>query len=120
MLHWIYLSIAIILELAGTVTMKLANGLEKWGLSLLMLIFYGGSLTFLTLALKNIEISIAYAIWSGMGIVLITGVGFLYFKEEISIVKVIAILFILIGVITLNITSGEHEAYKNEKVVENR
>lgn len=103
-MYWIFLCLAIFFEVAGTTTMKLSNGLSKVIPSALMIVFYISSLSFLTLALKNIEISIAYAVWSGMGIVVITLIGFLYFGESLSIVKIISILLIIIGVVTLNFT----------------
>ncbi|WP_026677183.1 DMT family transporter [Fictibacillus gelatini] len=109
-MHWIYLCLAILFEVAGTISMKLSNGLTKPIPSASMIIFYLSSLSVLTLALKTIEISVAYAIWSGMGIVLITAFGFLYFQESISFVKIFAILPILIGVVTLNISGNAHGA----------
>ena len=63
----------------------------------------------MTLTLKSLEVSIAYAIWSGMGIIVITLIGFMYFNESISLLKIIAIALIIIGVVTLNMT-GEKEA----------
>lgn len=80
-MNWVFLCLAILFEVAGTVSMKLSSGFTKLIPSLLLIFFYGGSLFFLTLTLKSIDVSVAYAVWSGMGIVLITVVGFLFFSR---------------------------------------
>lgn len=64
------------------------------------------------------EVSVAYAVWSGMGIVTITIIGFFYFNESINLIKVLAILFILVGVVTLNFSSTEHGENKKEAAEE--
>ena len=104
---WLYLILAIAFEVAGTTFMKLSDGFTKTMPSIAMFIFYLLSLTALTFALKKFEVSTAYAIWSGLGTVLITIVGIMVFKESISIVKVLSIALIIIGVIGLQLTT-EH------------
>ncbi len=86
--------------------MKLSDGFTKLVPSILLLVLYLTSLVFLTLALKRIEVSVAYAVWSGMGIVIISVMGLFYFNEQLSLAKVIAILLIIIGVVTLNLSEG--------------
>ena len=76
MMGWIYLLSAILLEVSGTMSMKLSEGLTKTIPSILIFIFYGLSLSLLTLALKSIPVSVAYAIWSGIGTALIAVIGF--------------------------------------------
>lgn len=105
-----YLGLAIIFEVAGTTSMKFSDGFTKLVPSVLLLIFYLGSLVFLTLALKRIDVSVAYAVWSGMGIVIISIIGLFFFNEHLSFAKVIAILLIIIGVITLNFNQEESSA----------
>ncbi|MGE8202984.1 DMT family transporter [Heyndrickxia sp. NPDC080065] len=117
-MHWLFLTLAILFEVAGTTTMKLSNGLSKIIPSVLMIVFYISSLSFLTLALKNIEISIAYAIWSGVGIALITIIGYIYFAENLSIVKIIAISLIIIGIITLNLAGNVHASSSKVQITE--
>jgi small multidrug resistance pump len=107
-MNWIYLLAAILLEVAGTASMKFSNGLTKIVPSLLMIPFYAASFTFLALSLKTIDVSIAYAIWSGMGMILITVIGMFYFGESMSGLKLFAILLILIGVVILNVTGDAH------------
>ncbi|MER0465636.1 multidrug efflux SMR transporter [Bacillus cabrialesii subsp. cabrialesii] len=102
-MNWVFLCLAILFEVAGTVSMKLSSGFTKLIPSVLLVIFYGGSLFFLTLTLKSIDVSVAYAVWSGMGIVLITIVGFLFFQEKVSVMKLISIGLIIAGVVSLNL-----------------
>ncbi|MNO99196.1 Multidrug resistance protein EbrB [compost metagenome] len=109
-MHWIYLLLAIVFEVAGTTSMKLSEGFTKPVPSILLVVFYVGSLAFLTLTLKQIEVSIAYAIWSGMGVIIITTIGFIYFKESLSVLKILAIVLIIIGVVVLNLTEGKKPA----------
>lgn len=116
-LSWIYLCLAIFLEVAGTINMKLSEGFTKLIPSILLIFFYIGSLGFLTLALKTIEVSVAYTIWSGIGILIITFIGVFFFNESFSLLKTASILLIIIGVITLNFTVG-HEASKEGHVTE--
>lgn len=83
--------------------MKLSNGFSNVKYAVFMLIFYVLSLSTLTLALKKLQIGVAYATWSGIGIVLITIIGLIAFKETVSFAKVVFISFILIGTVGLNL-----------------
>jgi small multidrug resistance pump len=104
---WVYLFAAIVLEVIGTTCMKLSQGFTRLTPSLLMVAFYVASLTLLNLALKKVEVSIAYAIWSGVGTVLIAAIGILYFREPATALKLIAIVLIIIGCVMLNL-AGAH------------
>lgn len=84
MMHWIYLSLAILFEVAGTLNMKLSEGFSKPLPSVLLVVFYICSLSFLTLSLKQIEISVAYAIWSGLGIMIITLIGYMFLRSRLT------------------------------------
>ena len=83
--------------------MKLSDGFSNVKYAIGMLIFYVLSLSMLTLALKKLEIGTAYAIWSGVGIVLLSIIGVVFFKESINLSKIIFVSFILIGTIGLNL-----------------
>jgi len=104
-LSWFYLVLAIILEVAGTTAMKLSEGFSKIGPSIAMIVFYIASLFALTLALKKIDVSVAYAIWAGVGTSLIAIIGIIYFKEPLTLIKAISIALIIIGVVGLNLSS---------------
>lgn len=102
-MSWFYLFLAIILEVSGTVSMKLSQGFTKIVPSILMFALYILSIASLALALKKIDISIAYAVWAGLGTALIPIVGFLWFKEPVTALKIGAIVLIITGVIILRI-----------------
>lgn len=108
MMGWIWLFFAIILEVSGTVSMKLSAGFQHLLPSILMFLFYGASFTCLNFALQHMNVSTAYAIWSGVGIMLITIIGYLAFKEQLSLVSLLWIGVIIIGVIGLNMSSNAH------------
>jgi small multidrug resistance pump len=103
-MSWIYLLLAIVLEVAGTTSMKLSDGFTKMTPSVLMFIFYIASLVALTLALKKFDVSMAYAIWAGVGTALIATIGVVYFQESLSWSKAISILLIIVGVVGLNLS----------------
>lgn len=107
-MHWLYLTIAILSEVAGTTCMKLSAGFTKSTPATLMWVFYGVCFYFLTLTLKKVDVSIAYAIWSGVGTALIATLGVLYFREPINILKVVGIVAIIGGVVALNMSGGTH------------
>jgi small multidrug resistance pump len=99
-----FLLLAIIAEVTGTTCMKLSAGFTQLIPSVSMVIFYGISLTSLTFAIKKIDLGIAYAIWSGLGIVLIDTIGILWFKEASSNLKIVSIGLIVTGIIGLNLS----------------
>lgn len=103
MQHWWYLAGAIALEIAGTTSMKLSLGFSRLLPSVLLFVFYGGSIVALVLALQRIEISIAYAIWSGVGTAAIAVIGILFFHEHVSAIKIVSIVLIVVGVIGVNL-----------------
>ena len=108
MQSWLYLTGAILLEVAGTSCMKLSQGFSKLIPSVLIFVFYGLSFVGLTIALKKIDVSIAYAVWAGIGTALIAVIGILYFKEPLTLVKVISVFLIILGVIGINLGGVEH------------
>jgi len=105
---WIYLISAILLEVSGTISMKFSEGLTKTVPSILIFIFYGLSLSLLTLALKSIPVSIAYAIWSGIGTALIAVIGFAFFQESFTTLKFFGIALIILGVVLINLKGITH------------
>ncbi len=100
---WMLLIVAIILEVFGTISMKLSDGFTKIGPVIAMLGFYAVGLSLLAYVIKSIDISIAYAVWSGLGTALIAIIGFVWFKETATTIKIISIALIVIGVIGLNL-----------------
>lgn len=104
---WIFLIIAILLEVFATSMMKmLSNGLTMLFPTIAMFVGYIACFVFLALALKTIDVSIAYAIWSAAGIILISIIGMLYFNEHFSYAKLVSILIIVIGVVSLKLSAN--------------
>jgi small multidrug resistance pump len=101
---WFLLALAIVLEVAGTTCMKLSGGFKEIVPSALVFVFYGLSFTAFIYALKTIDLSITYAIWAGVGLALIVAVGILYFKEPLTVSRVIFIGLILVGVVGLSLS----------------
>jgi small multidrug resistance pump len=97
----IYLLLAILLEVAGITSMKLSDGFRHLGPSVLIFVFYAFSFIFLTLTLKRLEVSLAYAIWSGLGTLLIAIIGIFFFNEPITWMKALCLGAIIFGVIGL-------------------
>ena len=108
MQYWLYLSGAIVLEVAGTTSMKLSAGFTKILPSVLIFVFYSASFVALTFALKKIDVSVAYAVWSGVGTALIAVIGMAYFRESATIIKLASIGLIIVGVVGLNLSGAKH------------
>ncbi len=98
------LLLAIVFEVCGTTCMKLSLGFSRLLPSILIFVFYGISFFFFTLALKGIDVSIAYAIWAGLGTALITVVGIFWFREPVNFLKIISLFIVVVGVIGLNLS----------------
>ncbi len=101
---WLYLLFAILFEVSGTVCMKLSEGFSKLIPSILIFVFYIPCFGFMTLALKKLDVSIVYSIWAGLGTVVIVIVGMAWFKEPVTVVKLVSIFLIIAGVIGLRIS----------------
>ena len=104
MMRWLLLATGILTELAGSTCMKLSDGFSNIYASILTFVFWGISFTVFIFALKHFDLSFAYAIWAGMGILLVSMIGILYFKEPASSMKVMSIIVIVAGVIMLNLS----------------
>jgi small multidrug resistance pump len=105
-MSWILLFAAIIAEVCGTTCMKLSEGFTRWVPSTLIFVFYAISFTLMTFAVRKLHLSITYAIWSGVGTFLIAIIGLFWFKEPLTVLKVISMLLIIAGVIGLNWNSA--------------
>lgn len=103
-MHWVLLTAAIVLEVAGTTNMKLSEGFTRTLPSVLIFVFYGLSFTAVTFALKKLDLSVTYAIWAGAGTALIAAIGVIWFKEPINALKVGSVVLIIIGIVGLNMS----------------
>ncbi len=107
-MEWAYLFIAIFTEVISTAALKSSEGFTKFWPSLIVVIGYIMAFYFLSLTLKTIPVGIAYAIWSGMGIVLISLIGVVLFRQHLDFTALLGIGFILVGVIILNVFATAH------------
>ncbi len=98
--------LAIVAEVAGTTSIKLSEGFTRLLPSVAIFVFYGLSLVMLNLALKQIDLSFAYAVWSGVGMALIATVGILWFSEPMGALKVVSLGLIALGVVGLHLSGG--------------
>jgi small multidrug resistance pump len=102
---WTVLSGAILLEVAGTTCMRLSDGFSRITPSILIFVFYAASFALNTLVIRTLGLSVVYAVWSGVGTVLTALIGYLYFKEPATALKMISTGLIVIGVFGLHSAS---------------
>lgn len=100
-MHWFCLAGAIALEIAGTISMKLSQGFTRTLPSVLLFVFYALSFALMTVAVKKIDVSVSYAIWSGVGTATIALIGVFWFSETLTHVQFASIVLIIAGVIGL-------------------
>ena len=105
MIGWFYLALAIACEISGTTCMKLSQSFTKLVPSVLLFIFYGGTLAAMTMAMRYLEIGLVYAVWSGVGTAIVAAIGILVFHESVSVAKIACLALIIVGVVGLNLTS---------------
>ena len=98
---WILLFAAILLEVAGITSMKLSRGFSETLPSIAVPVFYVFSALAVILALKRLELSTAYAIWSGVGTALAALIGVAYFREPLSLFKIASLALVVLGVVGL-------------------
>jgi small multidrug resistance pump len=104
-MQFVYLAIAILAEVIGTTALKASNGFTVWQPSLVVVIGYGISFYFLSLALRTIPVGIAYAIWSGVGIVLISVIAWIVYRQALDAAAVLGIALIVAGVCVIQLFS---------------
>ena len=90
--------------------MKLSEGFTRIVPSILIFVFYVLSFMALTMALKRIDVSVAYAIWAGLGTALIALIGVVYFRDGMDMIKALSLAAIIAGVIGLNFSGADHPA----------
>lgn len=110
MKHYLILLLAIICEVVATSALKQTEQFTRLVPSLITLAGYVGAFYFLSIVLRSIPLGIAYAVWSGAGIVLVALVGWLVFKQHLDVQAIIGICMILGGVVVINLfsTSAGH------------
>ncbi len=101
---WQLLVVGALLEAAGSICLRLSQGLAKTSYVIVGLLLFVISLVPLTVALRRSELSSAYAIWSALDLVIVTVVGILWMQESASLSKILALALIGAGVILLNVS----------------
>ncbi|MCV6639031.1 multidrug efflux SMR transporter [Candidatus Albibeggiatoa sp. nov. NOAA] len=102
---YIYLLVAIVMDVTATSALKASNEFTRVMPTLIVLIGFVGSNYLLALVLRTFPIGVTYAVWSGLGIVLVTAVGFIFYKQVPDIAALIGMLFIVVGVVVINLFS---------------
>ncbi len=103
---YLYLAIAIITEVIATSALKSSQEFSKLLPSLVVAVGYGLSFYFMTLTLRSIPLSITYAVWSGLGIVLVAVIGFILYQEKPDIYAVLGMTLIISGVLVIHLFSS--------------
>ena len=107
-MSWLILFFAIVFEVAGTLTLKFTEGMTRLWPTVLMFVFYLVSLFGLSTAVSKIPVGTAYAVWSGLGTLMVAVLGVLWLKEQVTLLRSVSMLLIVIGVAGLYLT-GSHQ-----------
>jgi len=107
MMSWLILFFAIVFEVGGTLTLKFTEGMTRLWPTLLMFVLYLASLFGLSLAVARIPVGTAYAVWSGLGTLLVAVIGVLWFKEQVTLLRCLSTALIVVGVAGLYLTGTE-------------
>ncbi len=105
---WVFLAIAIVAEVVGTLLLKASDGFSKLWPSIGVVIGYGTAFTLLALALKKIDVGLTYAVWSGVGIVGAAVGGWVFFGQSLSKMTLLGMAIIIIGVVVMNLGGTSH------------
>ena len=104
--HYIYLTLAIIAETIGTTALQASAQFSRLWPSVTVVIAYGAAFYLLGLALKYIPVGIAYAIWSGLGIILIALIGLVVFGQKLDLPAIIGLILIISGILVIHLLSN--------------
>ncbi len=102
---WLYLFISIVAEVIATSMLKLSNEFTRLGPSIIVVLSYGTAFYFLSLTLRTIPIGVAYAMWSGVGIFLVTIIAWIFYQQKLDWAAILGIGLIVCGVLVMNLFS---------------
>lgn len=105
---WLSLALAILCEVAGTSALQASAGFTRPGPSLLVAVGYGLAFYFLSQALTAIPLGTAYAIWSGVGVALISAIGWVVYGQKLDVAAIVGIVLITGGVLVIHLFSKVH------------
>ena len=103
--HWLALAIAIVAEVIGTTALKASNEFTRLWPSLIVVAGYGTAFYFMALSMRVLPVGIMYAIWSGMGIVLVSTIGWVVYRQALDMPAIIGMGLIIAGAIVINVFS---------------
>ena len=106
-MHWLYLSIAILAEVIATSSLKAAEGFTRLTPSLIVIFGYGTAFYALSLTLRTMQVGTAYAIWSGVGTVLISLIAWILFNQKLDAAAILGITLIIAGVVIIKFLSQQ-------------
>ena len=104
-MNYVYLGLAIVSEVIATSALKASEEFSRLVPSIIVVLGYAVAFYFLSLTLRTIPVGIAYAIWSGIGIVLIALVGVFWFRQSLDLPAIIGMALIILGVVVMNVFS---------------
>ncbi|QDZ02481.1 multidrug efflux SMR transporter [Nitratireductor mangrovi] len=104
-MNYLFLSVAIVFEVLATTALKQSDGLTRLWPSLATVVGYALAFYFLSLPLRVLPVGVVYAVWSGVGIVFITAIGWLWFRQSLDVAAVAGIVLIIAGVLVINLFS---------------
>ena len=104
-MSYLYLAVAIIAEVIATSALKASDEFSKLVPSVIVVVGYGVAFYCLSMVLKTIPVGVAYAVWSGLGIVLISIVGLVMFGQKLDLAAIVGMVLIVSGVVVMNVFS---------------
>ena len=107
-LNYLFLAIAIVCEVLATASLKATQGFTRLTPSVLTVAGYAAAFYFLSLTMKVMPTGVVYATWSGVGIVLISTIGWLHYRESLNLPTMLGLAMIVVGVVTVNLFSEAH------------
>ena len=106
-MHWIFLLLAAIFEVSWAIAMKYSDGFSVLVPSIVTVVGYILSAVFLSLALKQLPLGTAYAMWTGFGIIGTSVLGVFLFNEKLTVPQVICVILIVVGIVGLKLLGKE-------------
>jgi small multidrug resistance pump len=104
-MNWIFLGIAIVSEVVATSALKVPHGFARLWPSLTVVLGYASAFYFLSLTLRSIPVGVAYAVWSGVGIVLVAVIAWLLYGQKLDTAAIVGMTLIIAGIVILNLFS---------------
>ena len=104
--HYIWLFVAVLTETLGTTALQASQQFSRFWPSVAVVVCYAMSFYFMSIALKYMPVGIVYAIWSGLGIVLIAGIGYVLFGQKLDPAAILGLSLIILGILVIHLFSN--------------